>query len=173
MSQESKIKTLFSFIQIYTANYGSGSWSSVSLSDDGKISQVDTDEIFYSFNSPLLTDPAILIDKLFMLDAFSQVDRHLTFPSGNCTSHPHQTISRSHWLWIPDLGCDAIYTTSVDPGHYWWHLGQGIRTWAYTPVTPGCGPRHMVLHPSKDIAAVLCETKSLVLLFRCNNMVPM
>ena len=74
MSQESKIKTLFSFIQIYTANYGSGSWSSVSLSDDGKISQVDIDEIFYSFNSPLL----LILQFLLMNDSCLKLFLRLT-----------------------------------------------------------------------------------------------
>mgnify|MGYP001458261544 CR=1 FL=1 len=98
------------------------------------------------------------------------VARHETFP-GNCTSHPHQTLARGAWLWVTDLGCDAIYTMTSDPETpgAWWHLGQawqGVRRWGTTEVSPGCGPRHMALHPTRDLAVLLCEQESLVVLYR-------
>ena len=83
------------------------------------------------------------------------VTRHLTFP-GNCTSHPHQTLTRGGWLWVTDLGCDTVYTLTSDPD----------QSWVTTMVSPGCGPRHMALHPTRDLAVLLCEQKSLVVLYR-------
>ena len=74
------------------------------------------------------------------------------------------------WVWVADLGCDAVYTLGPDtarPGA-WWHLGstwQGVRRWGTTEVRPGCGPRHLALHPSRGLAALLCEQTSLVLLY--------
>ena len=97
--------------------------------------------------------------------------RHETFPQDktrNCTSHPHQTVARGGWVWVVDLGCDSIYTMSpdLDRPSYWWHLGLGVRQWGRTEVSPGCGPRHMVLHPRLDLGAVVCELQSLVQLYR-------
>ena len=124
----------------YSANYGSGTWTQVRLGEAGQL---------------------------------GGVARHETFPGegGNCSSHPHQTLARGRWLWVTDLGCDAIYTLASDPGApgSWWHLGQawqGVRSWGTTEVSPGCGPRHMALHPTKDLAVLLCEQKSLVVLYR-------
>ena len=87
-------------------------------------------------------------------------------------SHPHQTVAHptAGWVWVVDLGCDAVYTLAPDtaqPGA-WWHLGsswQGVRRWGTTEVRPGCGPRHLALHPSRHLAALLCEQTSLVLLY--------
>ena len=85
------------------------------------------------------------------------VARHETFPGegGNCSSHPHQTLARGRWLWVTDLGCDAIYTLASDPGApgSWWHLGQawqGVRSWGTTGVSPGCGPRYMAWNLSRS-----------------------
>lgn len=75
-------------------------------------------------------------------------------PASNCTSHPHQTVARGGWVWVVDLGCDVVYTLAT----------QG--TPAQTRIPGGCGPRHMALHPSQDIAAIICELKSLVLTYR-------
>ena len=82
------------------------------------------------------------------------VARHETFPGegGNCSSHPHQTLARGRWLWVTDLGCDAIYTLASDSGApgSWSHLGRpgrgsgagaplrsaqaaGLGTWPSTP----------------------------------------
>ena len=121
----------------YSANYGSGSWTQLRLGEAGQL---------------------------------GGVARHEIFP-GNCSSHPHQTLARGEWLWVTDLGCDAIYTMSSDPETpgAWWHLGQGwqgVRRWGTTEVSPGCGPRHMALHPTRDLAVLLCEQKSLVVLYR-------
>ena len=86
------------------------------------------------------------------------VARHETFPGENCTSHPHQTLARAGWLWVTDLGCDIIYTLTSDPGV----------SMVSTQVSPGCGPRHLALHPTRDLAVLLCEQKSLVVLYRIN-----
>ena len=77
----------------------------------------------------------------------------------NC--HPHQTVARAGWLWVPELGCDIIKTLSSDPGFH--PSDTGV-----TQVSPGCGPRHLALHPTRDLAVLLCEQKSLVVLYRIN-----
>ena len=101
------------------------------------------------------------------------VARHETFPGegGNCSSHLTRPWPGGCGLWVTDLGCDAIYTLASDPEApgSWWHLGQawqGVRSWGTTEVSPGCGPRHMALHPTRDLAVLLCEQKSLVVLYR-------
>ena len=91
--------------------------------------------------------------------------------AGNCSSHLTRPWPGGCGLWVTDLGCDAIYTLASDPGApgSWWHLGQawqGVRSWGTTEVSPGCGPRHMALHPTRDLAVLLCEQKSLVVLYR-------
>ena len=92
-----------------------------------------------------------------------EVVRHLQFPvSGlQCTSHAHQTVARGGWVWIVDLGCDAVYTVRGDQ-----ESGGDNAVTGVTMTPQGCGPRHIALHPSQDIAALVCELKSLVIIYR-------
>ena len=73
-------------------------------------------------------------------------------------SHPHQTVSHKEWVWVVDLGCDTIWHYKVDQ--------QQVEKVGQTSVTAGAGPRHMVVHPDKDLAFLLCELQSLVHVYR-------
>ena len=73
-------------------------------------------------------------------------------------SHPHQTVSHKEWVWVVDLGCDTIWHYKVDQ--------QQVEKVGQTSVTAGAGPRHMVVHPVKDLAFLLCELQSLVQVYR-------
>ena len=74
-------------------------------------------------------------------------------------SHPHQTVTRGSWVWVVDLGCDRV-----------WHYSLGedgqLETTGQTPVEAGAGPRHMVMHPTRDLMFLICELQSSVLVYR-------
>ena len=78
----------------------------------------------------------------------------------NCTSHPHQTLTREYWMWVVDLGCDRIY-------HYLALRAGGLaRTGIVTEVRAGAGPRHAVMHPTRNLMFLLCELQSYVMVYR-------
>ena len=74
-------------------------------------------------------------------------------------SHPHQTVTRGSWVWVVDLGCDKV-----------WHYSLGedgqLESTGQTPVEAGAGPRHMVMHPTRDLMFLICEVQSSVLVYR-------
>ena len=73
-------------------------------------------------------------------------------------SHPHQTFSKSNWVWVVDLGCDAIW-------HY--NLNDGLlESIGQTSVRAGAGPRHATLHPTRNLMFLLCELQSYVMVYR-------
>lgn len=69
-------------------------------------------------------------------------------------SHPHQIVRKGDLVWVVDLGCDSIY-------HYRINGNQLERT-GETVVEDGAGPRHMVLHPTDNLAFLVWELKSAV-----------
>ena len=81
----------------------------------------------------------------------------------NCrdASHPHQTYAKDNWVWVVDLGCDKIW-------HYTLHGGSNghLEATGSTNVRAGAGPRHMTIHPTKDIMFLLCELQSFVQVYR-------
>ena len=79
---------------------------------------------------------------------------------GQCrdASHPHQTVSHKEWVWVVDLGCDTIRHYRVDQ--------QQVTKVGQTSVRDGAGPRHMVIHPDKDLVFLLCELQSCVQVYR-------
>ena len=79
---------------------------------------------------------------------------------GQCrdASHPHQTVTHKEWVWVVDLGCDTIWHYRVDQ--------QQVTKMGLTHVQDGAGPRHMVIHPDKDLVFLLCELQSLVQVYR-------
>ena len=85
----------------------------------------------------------------------------LTYEEEGCrdASHPHQTVTRGNWVWVVDLGCDKVrhYSLGAD-GH--------LESTGQTPTKAGAGPRHMVMHPSRDLMFLLCELQSSVLVYR-------
>ena len=81
----------------------------------------------------------------------------------NCrdASHPHQTYAKDNWVWVVDLGCDRIW-------HYTLHGGSNghLEATGSTNVRAGAGPRHMTIHPTKDLMFLLCELQSYVQVYR-------
>eukprot|EP00092_Neocalanus_flemingeri_P008116 GFUD01008756.1.p1 GENE.GFUD01008756.1~~GFUD01008756.1.p1 ORF type:complete len:351 (+),score=110.46 GFUD01008756.1:40-1092(+) len=76
-------------------------------------------------------------------------------------SHPHQTVSHKEWVWVVDLGCDTVWHYKVDQ--------QQVEKVGQTSVPAGAGPRHMVVHPDRDLVFLLCELQSLVQMFRLDD----
>ena len=93
--------------------------------------------------------------------AFSQLPpKVLTYGEGcRDASHPHQTITRGKKVWVVDLGCDTIW-------HYYLKDDGELKSTGRTSLLPGAGPRHMVMHPKKDLMFLLCELQSAVIVYR-------
>lgn len=107
----------------YTANYGDGTWSVVSV-------DLTTGEL-------------------------GSHQKTLNYSTKACpVPHPHETVVLGPHIWVVDLGCDIIH-------HHWWNntvLLEGNST----KLEKGHGPRHMALHPNKNIAVVVCELKNVL-----------
>lgn len=69
-------------------------------------------------------------------------------------SHPHQTVVRGDWIWVVDLGCDRI--------RHYRRSDSGPHPLFTSDIAPGAGPRHLVLHPSLNLAFLVCELQSRV-----------
>jgi len=82
---------------------------------------------------------------------------------GQCrdASHPHQTVTLNEWVWVVDLGCDTIWHYRADQ--------QQVTKVGQTKVRDGAGPRHMVIHPEKSLAFLLCELQSWVQVYRLDE----
>jgi len=82
---------------------------------------------------------------------------------GQCrdASHPHQTVTLHQWVWVVDLGCDTIWHYRVDQ--------QQVTKLGQTKVRDGAGPRHMVIHPDRSLAFLLCELQSWVQVYRVDE----
>jgi len=107
----------------YTANYGDGTWTAVSVN-------VTTGQL-------------------------GRHEKTLNYSTKACpVPHPHETVVLGPHIWVVDLGCDVIH-------HHWWNdsvLLEGNST----KLEKGDGPRHMALHPKKNIALVVCELKNVL-----------
>ena len=114
----------------YTANYGDGTWSVVSVN-------VTTGEL-------------------------GSHEKTLNYSTKACpVPHPHETVVLGPHIWVVDLGCDIIH-------HHWWNnnlLLEGNST----KLGKGHGPRHMALHPNKNIAVVVCELKNVLQVYGINT----
>jgi len=136
----------------FTANYGGGSFTVISLGQAGELGEVIHHEKFPSPGENCRDD-----------------------------SHPHQTLIRDGVIWVIDLGCDLIRQYSLlDPLTKSEHLDQlapveshlrnsqprPIHRVGSIKVRSGCGPRHMAFHQSQPFAYVLCEQLPLLLVYR-------
>lgn len=75
-------------------------------------------------------------------------------------AHPHSTVvGRHNMLFVCDLGMDVIFTYNISSSGKLTELAR-------TPTTPGSGPRHSVLHPTKDYLFVVYEMGSKVSSFQ-------
>lgn len=71
-------------------------------------------------------------------------------------AHPHSAVvGRNNFVFVCDLGMDMIFTYRVSSSG---KLTELFRT----KTTPGSGPRHSVLHPSRDQLFVVSEMSSTV-----------
>lgn len=77
------------------------------------------------------------------------------------TSHAHQAVVSpdQHWLYVCDLGADRIWRHPL--------VGGGVAPASQNSVaTPaGCGPRHLVFHPTLPRVYVLCELNAHLLTY--------
>ncbi|MFF3491818.1 lactonase family protein [Streptomyces sp. NPDC002795] len=113
--------------RVLTANYGSGSVSSVPLRADGI--------------------PA---------GSGAEVHRHTgsgPHPKRQQAPHAHQILPdpTGTWALAVDLGTDSIRTYTRTPE------GSGLLPHQETALRPGSGPRHLAFHPSGDYVYVLNE----------------
>lgn len=72
---------------------------------------------------------------------------------GNRQAGPHAHCAHfwKHWVFIPDLGENAVF-------QYRWDAGERQLTReTWIPFEPGSGPRHMVMHPHRDICYISNE----------------
>ena len=74
-------------------------------------------------------------------------------------SHPHQTVTMGDFVSVVDLGCDTIW-------HYHLMADGLLEASGETFIRAGAGPRHMIIHPTKDLMFLLCELQSLVQVYR-------
>ena len=65
--------------------------------------------------------------------------------------HAHCAHFWENWVFIPDLGENAIFQYRYDPVH------KKLETDTYIKFEAGSGPRHMAMHPSMDICYVSNE----------------
>ena len=81
--------------------------------------------------------------------------------------------SPGDWIWVVDLGCDRIrHYRKSDSGPkslFNTHIGQRNTNEGLVHnhddvanAAPGAGPRHLVLHPSLNVAYLACELQSRV-----------
>ena len=82
-------------------------------------------------------------------------------PGSSQGSHPHQTVVSGDNIWVVDLGCDMIH-------HHRWN-GSVLMEGNSTKVGRGRGPRHMLIHPWRDIAVLVCEVQNYLEVYRINQ----
>lgn len=73
-------------------------------------------------------------------------------------SHAHQVVvdPTGAWVLAVDLGMDAVFTYTLDPG-----AGK-LTAVGRTAMTPGSGPRHLAFHPAGAFAYLANENNSTV-----------
>ncbi|WP_327654616.1 lactonase family protein [Streptomyces sp. NBC_00483] len=113
--------------RVLTANYGSGSVSSVPLRADGI--------------------PA---------GGAAEAHRHTgsgPHPQRQQSPHAHQILPdpTGAWALAVDLGTDSVHVYAKNPE------GSGLLPHQETALRPGSGPRHLAFHPSGDYVYVLNE----------------
>jgi len=77
-------------------------------------------------------------------------------------AHAHQAVlsPNGRWLYVCDLGSDCIWRHALD---------QGVVEAAKPIFQPaGSGPRHLIFHPEKPLAWVVCELTACILTFSWN-----
>lgn len=85
-------------------------------------------------------------------------------PKRQDIAHPHGTCTNGKYVYVTDLGSDKI-----------WHYEHGQRSGLslanpdHTDAPPGCGPRHMVFHPKFNIAYLVTELSSEIIVYRFNE----
>ena len=90
------------------------------------------------------------------------LERTLNYSSKACpVPHPHETVVLGPHIWVVDLGCDVIH-------HHWWN-GTDLMEGNSTKLEKGHGPRHMALHPNKNIAVVVCELKNVLQVYKVDT----
>ena len=87
-----------------------------------------------------------------------EVRQHERFSEECSGSHPHQTVVLGDTVWVVDRGCDKVWQYQ--------HIQGSLERRAGLSTPPGCGPRHMTLHPDNSRAFLLCERQSRVLVYR-------
>ncbi|UGY94685.1 lactonase family protein [Streptomyces gobiensis] len=118
--------------QLFTANYGSGSVSSLPLRADG---------------TPNGQRLAVLPHK-----GHGPVAERQEGP------HVHAVVADAGWRWLlaTDLGTDSVWVYRLD------HVGAAPSPHREVPMRAGTGPRHLAFHPHGEWAYVINELDSTI-----------
>jgi len=90
-----------------------------------------------------------------------QVDFPLAGDQCRDSPHPHQTLVHGDKVWVVDLGCDMIR-------HFHYKDGT-LEVMGKVMLESGTGPRHMVLHPHKELVFLVCELSNIVQVYRLQD----
>jgi 6-phosphogluconolactonase len=80
--------------------------------------------------------------------------------------HAHCAHFWHDWVFIPDLGENAVFQYRYDAG------GKRLERETWIPFEPGSGPRHMAMHPALDICYVSNELFNTVCVARLDASEP-
>jgi 6-phosphogluconolactonase len=91
-------------------------------------------------------------------------DKHDHWANRQVGPHAHSVHFWHQWVFIPDLGEDAIFQYDF--------IDQQLANYQVNKLAAGSGPRHMVIHPCLDIAYVSNELASTVTMGLLDNTEP-
>lgn len=85
-------------------------------------------------------------------------------PERQSESHPHGICKRGDFVYVVDLGGDRIY-------HYKHSTGADFNAChpEFTETPSGSGPRHMVFHPTYDLAFLITELTNEIISYKFNK----
>lgn len=112
---------------------------------------VELGMVFVANFGHLMTEDAGSV-QVFALDAEGVIGELVfeeTYSGLECVGRAHDVVHKGNDFYVVDLGCDRIYHYIVD--------GGAIKKHGVFTAEPSCGPRRIALHPTEDLAFVVCE----------------
>ncbi|MDK1474688.1 lactonase family protein [Streptomyces sp. 549] len=122
--------------QLFTANYASGSVSSLPVRADGTLNGRRLTVLEHKGSGP--------------------------HPERQEAPHAHAVVADAGWRWLlaSDLGTDSVWIYRLN------HAGAAPSRHEEVPLRPGSGPRHLAFHPGGDRLYVIHELDSVVTVCR-------
>ncbi|MBB1253654.1 lactonase family protein [Streptomyces alkaliterrae] len=116
--------------QLFTANYGSGSVSALTVRQDGSLGGRPPSTVTHTGDGP---------------------DR-----DRQAGPHAHCVVADPRWRWLlsADLGTDSVWVYRLE------HTEPGLSLHAEVSLAPGSGPRHLGFHPAGDRVYTVNELDS-------------